>query len=283
MRQYLHYTAVMLTFCILPQSVAYARNQSVPKAATKSVDPGMNERVMTIPLRAGGAVRATFSSPDRPRAILIMFPGGTGDIGLQQDGHIRHGNNFVVRTRGTWNRLGYAVLIPDTVNHLTLRGQRRSAQYARLVEDIIAFVHRENSAPIFLVGTSQGTIAAVNAAAHAAPRDIAGIVLTESVSVMGGSQETVFNAHPEKVQAPVLVVANHDDRCNVAPPQDAERIGAAMTSSHEVNVLRVAGGITRSEKNCASLTPHGYFGIEAEVITRISSWLDAILQTPSVR
>lgn len=100
---------------------------------------------------------------------------------------------------------------------------------------------------------------------------------------MGGSRETIFSAHPEKIQAPVLIVANRDDRCNVAPPQDAKRISAPMAGSHEVTVLRVAGGTTRSGKNCDSLTPHGYFGVEAEVITRISACLNATIRTLSLK
>lgn len=279
----LPYTMVMLTFCTALPNVAYAHTQSAPEANASIVDPGMNERVMTIPLRAGGSVRAILSSPAQPEATIIMFPGGTGDIGLGQDGRIQHGDNFVVRTRGAWNRQGYAVLIPDTVDHLTLRGLRSSAHYAHLVKTLITFIHKQRSGPVLLLGTSQGAIAAVNGAAQAAPGDIAGVVLTESVSIMGGSGETIFSAHPEKIQAPVLIVANRDDRCNVAPPQDAKRIGAAMAGSHEVTVLKVAGGTTRSRKNCGSLTPHGYFGIEAEVVTKISAWLDATLQTSALK
>ncbi|MGY6771017.1 MULTISPECIES: alpha/beta hydrolase [Komagataeibacter] len=283
MSKYLHCTMIVVTACALLPIVAYASDHIAPGITANIVDPGINERVMNIPLNAGGSIRAVFGSPARPQATIIMFPGGIGDIGLGQDGRIRHGDNFVVRTRKAWNKRGYAVLIPDTVGHRNLRGQRSSARYAQLIEDIIAFVHRQDSGPVFLLGTSQGAIAAVNGAAHAASGDIAGVVLTESVSVMGVSGETVFSAHPEKVQAPVLVVANRDDRCNVAPPQDAKRIGAAMTGSREVTVLMVAGGTTRSEKNCGSLTPHGYFGIEAEVITRISAWLEATIRTASLK
>ncbi|KON63395.1 alpha/beta hydrolase family protein [Komagataeibacter europaeus] len=283
MPNYLCCTIIVLAACVLLPCVGFAGDRTAPGMTGNIPDPNITERVMNIPLHAGGSVRAIFSSPERPLATIIMFPGGTGDIGLGQDGRIRHGDNFVVRTRGAWNRQGFAVLIPDTVGRLNLRGQRSSTHYAHLVEDIIAFVHRQDSGPVFLLGTSQGAIAAVNGAAHAASGDIAGVVLTESVSVMGGSGETVFSAHPEKVQAPVLVVANRDDRCNVAPPQNAKRIGAAMTGSREVTMLMVAGSITRSEKNCGSLTPHGYFGIEAEVITRISAWLEATIRAASLK
>ena len=128
---------------------------------------------------------------------------------------------------------------------------------------------------MFLLGTSQGSIAAMNGAAHAAPGSIAGVVLTESVSVPGGSGETVFDADPQRVRAPALVVANRDDRCDVAPPQAAPRIAAAMTGSRDVRVLTVSGGVTRSDNNCGSLTPHGYDGIEGPVVDAISRWMEA--------
>jgi hypothetical protein len=77
----------------------------------------------------------------------------------------------------------------------------------------------------------------MNGAAHARPGLIAGLVLTESVSVPGRlSTETVFDADPQGVRSPVLVVANHDDACEVAPPEMASRIAASLTSSQSVRV-----------------------------------------------
>lgn len=204
-----------------------------------------------------------------------MLPGGAGDVGLARNGDIGHGDNFVVRTRALWNKQGYAVLIPDTIDDANLRGARSSAAYARVVGELVAFAHAQGSAPVFLLGTSQGSIAAMNGAAHAQPGALAGVVLTESVSVMGGSGETVFMAHPERVQVPALVVANSDDRCDVAPPQAAAQIAAAMTASRDVRVLTVSGGLTRSKKDCGSLTPHGYFGIEDRVVDAIAGWMNA--------
>lgn len=204
-----------------------------------------------------------------------MLPGGTGDVGMAGDGDIRHGDNFVVRTRALWTSHGYAVLIPDTIDRASLRGMRSSPAYAQLVGQLVEYAHRQGPGPVFLLGTSQGSIAAMNGAAHAAPGSIAGVVLTESVSVMGGSGETVFDADPQRVRTPALVVANGDDRCNVAPPQAAQRIAAAMTGSREVRVLMVSGGVTRSAKACGSLTPHGYYGIEGQVVSAISRWMAA--------
>ncbi|WP_252354035.1 alpha/beta hydrolase [Acetobacter sp. P5B1] len=278
MWKYLYNAAAILFFSALSPIAAHAQSHPAPGMPISSINSGMNERVVNIPLRDGGSVRALLCTPAHPRAILIMFPGGSGDIGLEQNGSIRHGNNFVVRTRGLWNQRHYAVLIPDTINHLNLRGHRSSASYARVIDDILTFVHKERTAPVFLFGTSQGAIAAVNSAAHTPPGTLSGVVVSEAVSVMGGSKETVFNAPLQDIPTPALIVANQSDRCNVAPPHNADRIAASMTSSPDVQILRVTGGLTKSKKTCGSLSPHGYFGIEDDVIAKISAWMETKLK-----
>ncbi len=99
-------------------------------------------------------------------------------------------------------------------------------------------------------------------------------MLTESVSVLGDSGETVFDAKPQNVTAPALVVANRDDKCRVAPPSGAQKIADAMTRSPKASVLYVEGGITRS-RDCGSLSPHGYYGIEGSVVSQIAAWMKA--------
>ena len=240
-----------------------------------------SERVVSIPLSTGKVQRVLILAPPHPRAAIVMLPGGSGDVGIEGDGDIRHDNNFVVRSRGLWTARGYAVLIPDTIDRANLRGQRSGPQYAQLVSDLIAYARSGIAPPallpVFLLGTSQGSIAAMNGAAHADAGSLAGVVLTESVSVMGGSRETVFSASPEKVRIPALIVANTDDRCRVAPPGMAPRIAAAMTNSASVEVKTVSGGTTKSQTDCGSRTPHGYYGIEARVVDLIARWMDARL------
>jgi hypothetical protein len=257
-----------------------------PSARAQSPEPGApvakaSERMVTLPLSNGQLQRILILAPPHPRAATVMLPGGSGDVGLERGGDIRHDNNFVVRSRGLWVARGYAVLIPDTIDHANLRGERSAPRYAQLVTDLITYARSSLAPPVvlpvFLLGTSQGSIAAMNGAAHAAAGTLAGVVLTESVSVMGGSHETVFDAAPERVQVPTLIVANLDDHCDVAPPTMAPRIAAALTNSPNVEVKTISGGETKSAKACGSRTPHGYYGIEDRVVDLISKWMDARL------
>jgi hypothetical protein len=266
----------LLTVALIPSLSAAqtsGRSDRLPQPEAGMSADVTGEKIVDLPLTGGDRQRVLYASLAHPKATIVMLPGGAGDVGLRRDGDVLHADNFVVRTRALWVQRGYAVLIPDTVDRANLRGLRSSPEYAALVEDLIGFAHGQASGPIFLLGTSQGSIAAMNGAAHAQPSAIAGVVLTESVSRMGGSGETVFSADPQDVRAPALVVANQDDRCDVAPPEDAPRIAAAMTGSASVLVISVAGGIQLSSKPCGSLTPHGYYGIESEVIGRIDGWM----------
>jgi hypothetical protein len=235
--------------------------------------PPDEQVVVDLPLPDGDHQRVLLDIPPKPKAVIVMLPGGAGDIGLTRSGYIRHDKNFVVRSRELWTARSYAVLIPDTIDRDNLRGQRSSPEYAHLVDGLINFAHDHVAAPVFLLGTSQGSIAAMNGAAHAPSGSLAGVVLTESVSVMGGSHETVFDADPQDVRVPALVVANTDDRCNVAPPDMAPKIASAMNHAPDVKVVTVSGGTSKSSKDCGSLTPHGYYGIEDQVVSLISDWM----------
>ncbi len=204
-----------------------------------------------------------------------MLQGGAGDIGIDVEGDLSHENNFVVRTRALWRDQGYVVIIPDALNGQNMRGLRKSPAYAQVVTTLVKYAHEQTPGPVFLLGTSQGSIAAMNGAANLAAPALAGVVLTESVSRDSISHETVFDAFPDKVTVPTLIVANRTSACDVAPAEDASLIKAAMTHAVEVEILYVQGGESRSSNPCASKSPHGYLGIESQVVTKIGAWLRA--------
>ena len=230
--------------------------------------------VRDLPLADGGFQRVLYDAPpSEPRGIIVMFPGGADDIGIEKDGAIKHGDNFVVRSRDLWKAKGYGVVLVDAIDHESMRGKRSTAAYAEVTREIVAFAHEQANAPVWVMGTSQGSIAAMNAASHEKGSRLAGVILTESVSILGASHETVFDAHPDDVHVPALVVANKDDQCWVAPPSMADAIAKSMRNTHST-VIFVQGGTAHSSNQCASLSPHGYYGIEGEVVDAIAGWME---------
>jgi hypothetical protein len=236
--------------------------------------------VEDLPLQGGGFQRVLYTAASRgTKGIIVMFPGGTGEIDIEKSGQVRNAKNFVVRSDDLWHDRGYGIVLVDALDHQSMRGQRSSAAYAEITKKIIEFAHRQANVPVWVLGTSQGSIAAMNAASHAGGTQLAGLILTESVSILGGSHETVFDAHPGDVRVPSLVVANLDDRCKVAPPSMAQSIAQSIRHAPTA-VLTVSGGTQRTQDDCGSLTPHGYYGIEEKVVDGIVDWMQKTQNRP---
>jgi pimeloyl-ACP methyl ester carboxylesterase len=229
--------------------------------------------VRDIPLQSGGIQRVLYSASKREtKGVVVMFAGGTGELDIDKGGHVKNAKNFVVRSSDLWRERGYGIVLVDALDHQSLRGQRSSAAYAEVTRKVLAFAHEQASVPVWVLGTSQGSIAAMNAASHAGRTQLAGLILTESVSILGGSHETVFDAHPDDVRVPSLVVANVDDQCKVALPSMAREIAGSLRHA-PTTVLTESGGVQRSRDDCASLSPHGYYGIEEKVVDDIVAWM----------
>ncbi|HVH78727.1 MAG TPA: hypothetical protein VM782_05005 [Stellaceae bacterium] len=127
--------------------------------------------------------------------------------------------------------------------------------------------------PVWLIGTSQGSIAAANGAAHL-PGRVAGVVLTSSVAGRSASGETVFDSDLGATAVPALVVANQGDTCASAAPTYAPQILAALSRAPKKELITVESHQQQSDP-CEAMSPHGYLGIEADVVQRIANWIRA--------
>ena len=226
---------------------------------------------------AGGTERVLFLGGRQARAIVLLLPGGDGIIGLDSAGGVRQaGGNFLVRTLGQWQAQGFAVVLPDAPNGTSLTGRRHLPTYADAIGRAIDFTRSRAALPVWLIGTSAGTTAAVNGAAHLGPK-VSGAVLTSSVTRrIGSSGETIFDAEPGAISVPVLVVSNENDTCADTPPADAPMVLSALTRSPRKELVMVRSGqTTKGSDPCQGMSPHGYLGIEDTVVQRISEWIRA--------
>jgi pimeloyl-ACP methyl ester carboxylesterase len=214
-----------------------------------------------------------YSGPANPRAIAFVFAGGDGTVAFNAAGQISHlGGNFLLRTQSLWlaQGLGYATLGSTS----SLMGQRHTPAYAQTIGRAIDALRARANAPVWLIGTSQGAIAAANGAAHL-PGRVQGVVLTSSVAGRSSSGETVFDSDLGAIAVPALIVANRGDTCPSAGPGFAPQILAALARSPRKDIIYVESHQLQSDP-CEAMSPHGYLGIEGDVMQRIAGWINSV-------
>ncbi len=229
--------------------------------------------VADLPLTEGGSERVLLIPAAQPRATVILLTGGSGMIRIGEDGSVNPGGNFLVRTRNLWSARGISALVLGPPNGGSLLGLRHLPAYAAALAAAIDYARSRANAPVWLIGTSQGSTAAANGAAHL-PGRVAGVVLTSSVTERSRSGETVFDADPGAIAVPALVVSNQNDGCIASPPGDGPRLITALARAPRREFIVFASTELRGDP-CEAFSPHGYMGIEDTVIQRIADWIIA--------
>jgi pimeloyl-ACP methyl ester carboxylesterase len=148
-------------------------------------------------------------------------------------------------------------------------GFRASAEHATDIAAMIALLRQRAPVPVWLVGTSRGTISAASIAARLGSSRVAGLVLTSTVWADLSAVTPL-----DQVRVPTLVVHNRDDGCAESPFSLAANGVAALRGAPVKALIAVSGGISRSAP-CQALSPHGYYGIEDQVVPPIVAWIEA--------
>lgn len=219
-------------------------------------------KVVHLDTRPGATQGFLLLVPEKPVASAILFAGGSGRIRLKRDGRLRS-VNFLVRTRKLFARRGIAVAVvdaPSDIRSLKPVGTRFGKRHQKDMEAVIAYLRRTLKRPVWLVGTSRGTLSAAAIAANTrVPVD--GLVLTSSLM-------EVTETDLDKVKVPAMVVANRNDVCNVTPPDYAESIARALRTRA---VYFESSGMTG--RACGTLSAHGFLGIEEKVVDAIARFM----------
>ena len=157
--------------------------------------PGVTQPIYLFPART-------------PVASAILYPGGSGAVNAVR-------SNFLIRVAGMFAAAGVTAAVADAPSDhswgLDL-GVRATEAQAADAAAIVAFLRKNATVPVWLIGTSNGSISAANAAVRLGPSSIAGVVLTSSVWAGGMSMVPVST-----LRVPVLVVHNRNDSCEVQP------------------------------------------------------------------
>jgi hypothetical protein len=246
--------------------------QSVAMNAAAS--PG---ELVTVPSRDG--VTETLyveASSTTPAWVAVLFAGDDGALHLTADGPTTLRGNFLIRTASYWVQKGEAAVLIDTPCDFPNGmddGFRLGKDALRDVDAVIKVLRqRFPSSRIALIGTSRGTVSVGNVLARG--RDLAdAFVLTSPVSIAQNGRAGVSGLDVDGTKAHVLVVSNRNDACPSALFYGASRL-AERNHFDFIAVESTSGGGDR-RSDCGAHSPHGFLGIEDDVLGDINSWLAA--------
>jgi dienelactone hydrolase len=230
------------------------------------------QEIKTVPTRPGVTVQVLLNTPATPaKAVLVMFPGGEGANSFKEDGgQIRLSRNFLVRTSPKFVQQGLAVAIVDApsdqANGMS-NGFRNSPQHIQDIRKVIDFLDAQGLKPIYLVGTSRGTLSVAYLGIELQDKRVKGLVLTSSLGgVIGGFAVS-------RITLPVLLVHHRDDGCKVCPFQEAVALKNKLSASSKVNFVEVQGGDPPQSGPCKAMSYHGFLGREDQVVRVIADWI----------
>jgi pimeloyl-ACP methyl ester carboxylesterase len=243
------------------------------------------QTVIDFETRPGVTTRYLTLAPAQPRAAVLLFTGGQGVANIPDrpgPGWARQGA-FVVRARALFRDHGLFVAVIDAPSdHRDGLGPfRNTAEHAQDVASVIADIRkRTNGLPVWLIGTSRGTLSAANAATRLEPPQAAdGLVLTSTVTRPAGRQSgpggtlNVFDMSLSRIRIPTLIVHHRSDGCRVTPAADVGALREKLTGAPRTEVMMFSGGDPPRSDACEALSEHGFLGIEAQVVEAIAAWI----------
>jgi hypothetical protein len=242
--------------------------------------PLTGQEIVTLATRPN-ATQSYFltSAPKELQAVAVLFPGSGGTIQLRLEGGQPKfaAGNFLVRSRAEFVKRGAIAAIIDAPSDqqggwgMTDEFRLGSDHFTDIGVVVGDLNRRLPGVPIFLIGTSRGTISAAALGARFGSR-VAGVVLTASL----------FREVPRKAKEPgpglsrfdfasinvPLLFAHHvGDQCQFTPYGDAARL------SEKYPLISVFGGLPPQSSPCEARSQHGFLGKEAETVEQIVNWM----------
>jgi predicted alpha/beta-hydrolase family hydrolase len=246
----------------------------------RSVVDAAADEIVTLATRAGVSESYFIGSePKNPQAIAVLFRGSGGLVGLQQglEQVDSDNDNFLVRSRGEFSKRGVVVAIVDAPSDQQRNwgmtdefrlGEQHFTDISAVVADLQG---RFSGLPLFLVGTSRGTISAAALGARLGSR-VGGVVLTATVFRQAGRKSKEAGPGLSRfdfatIKVPLLFVHHVSDHCGVTPYGDAARF------SMKYPIITVYGGKPAESDSCSGFSAHGFFGKESETVEQIVNWM----------
>ncbi len=255
-------------------------------SSPKSVET-LSAKLLRVGTRPDVTQEFILIRPSNPVATAILL-GGYGTYQMKGPfgnptitGKSRVG--FLIRSREGFAKQGLMVAVlnapSDQPTEPMMPGFRLTNEHAQDVQTLVSYVRREANIPVWLVGMCKGCFSAISGGIQI-KEGIDGIVLASCITVRGersGIPPTypngILSMDLDRITVPVLIVYHKGDRCRATPPLNAPRIKKALMNSPKAELKYFTGGKKPVTGPCQALAPHGFYGIEDQVVPAIAEFI----------
>lgn len=231
------------------------------------ISNGVFSQVLDIPHSDEKPTRTLFIKAKQPKALVLLYPGGGGQLHIREDGQIRSRHTFV-RSVDQWAQYQIDAVLVDTPYDLgdLKRGDKRDREdHLQRVAETIAFYRFRTRLPIWIFGHSMGTSTASNFV-NKSPQianPLSGII------VAGTVRTATIN---DEVNLPVLAIHHQDDACRGTPISASRNLIEGRRAGLVSRLEIMEGGV--SEGNvCESFAYHGFNQTEDGLIKRAAQFI----------
>jgi hypothetical protein len=220
---------------------------------------------------------ATYYAVWRPDAIatVVLFSGGGGGYGhvAPSLGNWPSSNNYLVRSARVFAGKPLNVVVygaSDDMPKLTYP-DRLGNDHQTDIKNLLTTIKVQSPAPIWLIGTSRGTLSSAEATVRYQGSLVSGVILTSSVTA--GRHETVYSSDLAAIKVPTMVMYHVNDTCAASSAGNASSIERSFKNASDKKTVAISGGDPGTGDVCEGLASHGYPGKEQETVAIMTDWI----------
>ena len=115
-------------------------------------------QVIDIPHQDEAPTRTLLASVAKPRAVVLLFPGGGGQAGIFDNGSAKSKHTFI-RSLDLWAQYGIDAVLVDSPYNLghTKSNLRGRQDHLNRVDEVVRFYQVKLNLPIWIFGHSMGS------------------------------------------------------------------------------------------------------------------------------
>jgi pimeloyl-ACP methyl ester carboxylesterase len=208
-------------------------------------------------------------------ATVVLLSGGAGGYGRIGEDGWPSGGNFLIRTGRRWANHPFNVVMvgrPSDGIDLAAGWVRTGGLHGEDNGAIFKAVKQRSPLPLWVIGTSMGTISAAAAAIRDDDGLVAGVVMTSTILAykLPGAVPTQDLA---KIRVPVLLFHHEHDACWACRADELRFVSDKLTNAPVVKTLLVSGGDGATGNPCEPDHHHGFVGMREDAVDRIAAWI----------